>query len=55
MAGISKDKAIKMFDIPIEYTPVTKIALGYKKEDDEKPEKGRKTVKEIVFENYFGH
>jgi len=54
MAGFSREKAVELFNIPDNYTPVTVIALGYKNEDDKKPEKGRKEISELVFENSFG-
>lgn len=54
MAGFSRGKAKENFNIPNDFTPITVIALGYKKEDEEKPGKGRKPINELVFENSFG-
>jgi len=54
MAGFSREKAKENFNIPNDFTPITVIALGYKNEDDKKPEKGRKEIKDLVFENDFG-
>ncbi len=53
MAGFSREKAKELFNIPDNYTPVTVIALGYKNEQDKKPEKERKEISEFVFENSF--
>ncbi|PIW70224.1 MAG: nitroreductase [Ignavibacteriales bacterium CG12_big_fil_rev_8_21_14_0_65_30_8] len=54
MAGFSREKAKENFNIPNDFTPITVIALGYKNEDDKKPEKGRRNIEELVYEESFG-
>ncbi|MEQ8909859.1 MAG: nitroreductase family protein [Vicingaceae bacterium] len=59
MAGFSADKAKEKFNIPDSYEAVTAIALGYigdssqlpkDLQDQEKPSRDRKALKEISFE-----
>ena len=47
MAGFSPEKAREVLNIPEEFEPVAMIALGYLG-DDERPDKGRKSVEEIA-------
>ena len=47
MAGFSPEKAQEALSIPEEFKPVAMIALGYLG-DDERPNKGRKSVDEIA-------
>ena len=47
MAGFSPEKAQEVLGIPEEFQPVAMIALGYLG-DDERPDKGRKSVEEIA-------
>lgn len=48
MAGFSVEKAQETLGIPDEYHPVAMIALGHRSNDDERPDKGRKSVEEIA-------
>ena len=48
MAGFSVEKAQEVLGIPGEYQPVAMIALGQKGDEDERPDKGRKSVEEIA-------
>ena len=63
MAGFSKDEARSAFDIPIEYMPLTVIAIGYLGDASNLPEKLqkrenaprlRKPLEEITFQNTWG-
>lgn len=63
MSGFSKEKAIKLFQIPDDFQPVSVIALGYYgnpellPEDMYKSEIGkrkRQALDDIVFANNFG-
>lgn len=47
MAGFSPEKAQKVLGIPEEFQPVAMIALGHLG-DDERADKGRKSVEEIA-------
>ena len=51
MAGFSKEKACQLFKISEKFTPVSVLAIGYKNDDETKPEKGRKKLNEIVSED----
>lgn len=63
MGGFYKDKAMELFKIPEDYSPVCVIALGYPGNINELPEnlqeketaeRKRKELSELVFENSFG-
>ena len=47
MAGFSAEKAYENLNIPEEFHPVAMLALGHRG-DDERPDKGRKSVEEIA-------
>ena len=47
MAGFSAEKAYERLNIPEEYQPVAMLALGHLG-NDERPDKGRKSVEEIA-------
>jgi nitroreductase len=47
MAGFSVEKAQEQLNIPEEFSPVAMVALGYRG-DEERPDKGRKTVHELA-------
>lgn len=47
MAGFSAEKAYERLSIPEEFHPVAMIALGHRG-NDERPNKGRKSVEEIA-------
>ena len=47
MAGFSVEKAQERLNIPEEFSPVAMVALGYRG-DEERPDKGRKSVHELA-------
>lgn len=63
MSGFSEDKAIELFNIPVDFEPVSVIAIGYIAEPDklqeilakaEKMDRDRKDFNDFVFKNNFG-
>ncbi|MBT3337493.1 MAG: nitroreductase family protein [Anaerolineae bacterium] len=63
MAGFSKEEARSVFSIPVEYAPLTVIAIGYlgdiealseKLQAREKAPRVRKPLEEIAFQNTWG-
>lgn len=63
MAGYSKEKAIKLFQIPNHFEPLTVIALGYmgdplilpsRMQVSEKAERVRKPLADLISQNIFG-
>ena len=52
MAGFSAEKAIQSLNIPEEFQPVAMIALGHRGNDD-RPDKGRKSIEEIAMRGKF--
>ncbi len=63
MGGFSVEKAVKTFNIPVEYIPLVVIAVGYRDNPAILPEKlrqreiqerKRKELRELVFEDSFG-
>ena len=64
MAGFDPERAIREFDIPPDYQPLTVIALGYITDPSSLPadlkeselaERKRKDFDELVFSGTFGH
>lgn len=64
MAGISADKARKVFAVPDDFEIVSALALGYLGDVEQLPEdlqakeqrkRSRKALKELVFEGVFGN
>jgi nitroreductase len=62
MGGFSPEKAAENISLPIEYEPVTMIAVGYKGDisvlpedlqEQEKQERTRKPLNDIVFTSSF--
>lgn len=64
MAGFDREKTREVFEIPVPYEPVSVTAIGYRapsstlsgslREREEAP-RSRKSLREIVFENDWGH
>jgi nitroreductase len=63
MGGFNREKAIKEFDIPQEFEPVSIIALGYKGNPDDLPpvlkerelkQRSRLPLSELIYINNFG-
>ena len=63
MGGFNADKAIEVFSIPYDYSPVSVLALGYKGNADNLPEflnirensvRTRKNLDELAFTGKFG-
>ncbi|MCK9424042.1 MAG: nitroreductase family protein [Bacteroidales bacterium] len=63
MGGFSTEKAIALFDIPIDFQPLTAIAIGFIGDPESLPgtlktrelaSRSRKNLKEIVFREKFG-
>ena len=52
MAGFSPEKAYDKLSIPEEFQPVAMLALGHLG-DDERPDKGRKSVEEIAMQGQW--
>ncbi len=63
MGGFNADKAIEVFSIPYDYSPVSVLAIGYKGNADNLPEflnirensvRTRKNLDELAFTGKFG-
>jgi len=63
MAGFSKEKAIELFKIPLDFIPLTVIAIGYlgspeildpKLKAREEQERTRKELTDLIFTDVFG-